>query len=120
LVRNWKSFLLPIRSKSINYSVIAVIGYTQYYAIKVIKGGVKATNYALFLIDLLVVYKYLKGFRPVFLMDNTRILRPKESIKANFDGNIRILYNAPYYPDLNPIENFFSGLKKKIFIIILC
>jgi transposase len=46
-------------------------------------------------------------------MDNTRILRPKESIEANFDGNIRILYNAPYYPDLNPIENFFSGLKKK-------
>jgi hypothetical protein len=78
-----------------------------------IKGGVKATNYALFLIELLVGYEYLKGFRPVFLMDNARILRPKESIKANFDGNIRILYNAPYYLDLNPIKNFFSELKKK-------
>jgi hypothetical protein len=53
-------------------------------------------------------------------MDNARIHHSKEFIKANFDGNIRILYNAPYYPYLNPIKKIFSGLKKKIFIIILC
>jgi transposase len=46
-------------------------------------------------------------------MDNARIHHSKEFIKANFDGKIRILYNAPYSPDLNPIENFFSVLKKK-------
>jgi transposase len=66
-----------------------------------------------------VGYEYFKGFRPVFLMDNARIQREKESIKANFNGKIRILYSAPYSPDLNPIKKFFSVLKKKNFLIIL-
>jgi hypothetical protein len=41
---------------SVNYSVIAAIGCTQYYAIKFIKGVVKSAYYALFLLELLVGY----------------------------------------------------------------
>jgi transposase len=37
-----------------------------------------------------------------------------EFIKSKFDNNIRIIYNAPYSPDLNPIENFFSVIKSHI------
>jgi hypothetical protein len=42
--------------KSHNYSVIEAIGCTQFYAIIFIRGVVKATDYALFLLELLVGY----------------------------------------------------------------
>ena len=44
-------------------------------------------------------------------MDNARIHHSVEFIKSKFENNIRILYNAPYSPDLNPIGKFFSVIK---------
>jgi transposase len=51
-------------------------------------------------------------------MDNAKIFHSKESFKANFDRKIRILYNPPYSPILNPVEKFYSVLKKKLIITL--
>jgi hypothetical protein len=41
-----------------NYSVIAAIGSSQFYGFKVIRGGVKAPDYCLFLLEILCGYNY--------------------------------------------------------------
>ena len=37
-----------------------------------------------------------------------------EFIKSKFYNKIRNIYKAPYSPDLNPVENFFSFIKSLI------
>ena len=63
--------------------------------------------------ELLSGYNNFEDHKPVLFMDNARIHHSKEFIVKNFENKIRILYKAPYSPNLNPIENFFSLLISK-------
>ena len=48
-------------------------------------------------------------------MDNASYHRSKELIKhREYGGDVRIIYQPPYSPDLNPVEMVWKELKKYI------
>lgn len=94
--------------KSINYSLIAAISMKGIHSFQIFKGGVKSQDFNGFMVKLLLhlnLHEQEKDI--VFFMDNA-------SIHKNFDlrqelaTQITIIYNAPYSPFLNPIEECFS------------
>ena len=47
-----------------------------------------------------------------FLMDNARIHHCKKTVEYINECSITPIYTVPYTPELNPIENCFSVIKK--------
>ena len=47
-------------------------------------------------------------------MDNASIHKSKVYMTGNFNKYYTTLYNAPYSPQLNPIENCFSQIKSHV------
>lgn len=50
----------------------------------------------------------------VIVMDNAAFHRKRELEKLTEDAECSILFLPPYSPDLNPIEKFWSWLKRKL------
>ena len=50
----------------------------------------------------------------VIIMDNASFHRKKRLYELAEQYNVRIIFLPPYSPELNPIENFWHWLKKKI------
>ena len=50
----------------------------------------------------------------VIIMDNARFHRKKELEKLATNAKCSVLFLPPYSPDLNPIEQFWSWLKRKL------
>lgn len=48
------------------------------------------------------------------LMDNVRFHHSKNVINCILENGNKILYNVPYNPDTNPVENCFSLMKKYV------
>ena len=99
--------------KSTNYSVVAATTSEQLVALQIFKGSVKSQDFCGFFANLT---NYLSETKPdsyVFLMDNASIHKSKifqNAVKKNF----AILYNAPYSPMLNCIEEVFSKWKNTL------
>jgi transposase len=71
-------------------------------------------NSELFLwwVETMLVPKLKK--RQIVIMDNASIHKRKEIREAIKKAGCHLVYQPPYSPDLNPIERFWSWLKKKI------
>ena len=53
--------------------------------------------------------------KEVYFMDNASVHRKKDLIPlVHSVKNKEILFNAPYSPDINPIETFFSIWKRNV------
>ena len=52
----------------------------------------------------------IKNKKVNILLDNARIHHSKY-LKENVSDNINFIYNIPYTPEFNPIEQMFSKLK---------
>ena len=97
--------------KSKNYSVIVAMDINGYLGIKVVKGGVKGPEFISFMFELFTAEKArIKQKKTVFLMDNAKIHKSKDFMQK-FAKHYTVLYNAPYTPQLNPIEFSFSKFK---------
>ena len=99
------------KSKSVNYSVIAAVAKEKMLGFQIIKGGVTANCFGAFLCNLLKYNQTLLTNRSkyVLFMDNARIHRAK--ILQPFFQHMNVLYNVPYSPFLNPIEELFWNWK---------
>jgi transposase len=81
--------------------------------IQIFSSAVKGKDFACFLINLIKNSERIKSNLKdtYFFMDNAAIHKSK--ITKNFLESLNIIYNAPYSPDLNPIENLFGRVKKE-------
>lgn len=52
--------------------------------------------------------------KSVIVMDNASFHRKSRLISLAENKNFRIIFLPPYSPELNPIENFWSWLKRKL------
>ncbi len=97
--------------KSENYTVISAITKGKILGYQLFKGGVTADDFGAFIALMLQKNPEILESRSqyIFFMDNAPIHRAK-SLKPFFE-NFRILFNAPYSPFLNPIEEFFGNWK---------
>jgi len=77
--------------------------------VKIIKGGVKGPEFFSFIIELCIGLRNISK-RKFFFMDNASIHKSKDFMQK-FAKHYNVLYNAPYTPQLNPIEFSFSKLK---------
>ncbi len=97
--------------KTQNYSVIAAITKSKVLGFQIYKGSISSEEFGGFIISLLISNPIIleQSSKYILFMDNAPIHHAK--ILKPFLSNFRILYNAPYSPFLNPIEEFFGNWK---------
>ncbi len=98
-------------TKSENYTVIAAITQSKILGYQIFKGGMNAQDFGGFIASMLNKNQDLLKNRHkyIFFMDNAPIHRAKV-LKPLFE-NFQVLFNAPYSPFLNPIEELFGNWK---------
>ena len=103
--------LVSANFRSQNYTVIAAITKSRILGYQIFKGSVKAEDFGSFIASLLNEYPEILQNRSkyVFFMDNAPIHKAK-TLKPFFE-NFSVLFNAPYSPFLNSIEEFFGNWK---------
>lgn len=101
--------------KSCNYSLLAAMDYEKIIGWVLFKGGVKKEDFFWYLMELIKNEMHsFKKIAPVFFMDNARIHKSKTYMTGIFNKYYDCLYNAPYSPQLNPIEYAFSKIKSLV------
>lgn len=113
-VKGWskKGKRLYIHRKKRGFSCtgITAIGHNGILYCALIRGKVTADVYDAFLEHLA---NELKNQGPVvFWMDNARI--HEHAIQKFQNSKHKVIFNAPYSPEMNPIENIFGIWKEKI------
>lgn len=96
-----------IRKLKKRYTVICAISKAKIIHYKIIKGSANAQLFKQFVEELVI-----KGVKNKYLlMDNAKIHHSKILKKYMDLSENKILYNVPYSPEYNPIEQLFSKLK---------
>lgn len=97
--------------KSDNYSVIAALNVEGFLGFQIFRGAVKSEDFCCFLLSLVKKLELDENENNIcFLMDNASIHKScvfKDKILSRFN----IIYNGPYSPELNPIEESFAKWK---------
>jgi len=103
-------------AKSTNYSLLAAMDITGIIGWMLFRGGVKKEDFFSFLMELVKHNdnRRWEKERPIFFMDNASIHKSKIYMTGNFNKYYTTIYNAPYSPQLNPIENCFSQIKAHV------
>ena len=98
-------------------TLIAAISYDKVISHQIIEGGVDSVIFENF------IYHTLKSIRNdkdtcgkdvVLLMDNAVTHKHNLVLETAKHFKVNVLFNAEYSPWLNPIEQLFGYLKKKI------
>lgn len=97
--------------KSNNYSAITAMDIKGVLGVKIVRGGVKAADFFIFIKELIGSDRIrFARMKTILFMDNAKIHVSKDYMQK-FEKFYNVLYNAPYSPQLNPIEFAFSKLK---------
>lgn len=105
-----KRVFIHRKKRGFSCSGLTAIGHNGMLYCTLVRGKVTAEIYDAFLDHL---SNELKSDGPiVFWMDNARI---HEHAQEKFQNSKnRVIFNAPYSPEMNPIENIFGIWKEKI------
>ena len=89
------------------YTLICAINKNKVIGYKIIKGSANAVDFKEFIIEII---KKIRG-KKYLLMDNARIHHSKIVKEYMYKTKNEIIFNAPYSPEMNPIEHLFSKIK---------
>ena len=108
---------LPLRLEKIgvkgpNYSFIGAFDTTGILSYRVIKGGVQGTDFYIYLLEMIKTLN-LEKEKTIFIFDNLRAHKFKE-VYSKIKYKVNILFLPAYSPFLNPIEYWFSLLKRNL------
>lgn len=110
------SGLTPVISERVSekrYTLAMGMNYrriTCYHIVDTSEEGFSGIHYGHFLNDFIQT----TNETDVIYQDNVRFHRSENILNMFRDANRTYLFSAPYSPDLNPIENCFGWLKKRI------
>jgi hypothetical protein len=99
---------LEYNKKIESLHVLAAISEEGLIGFKIFACPITAKNFGGFLIELINSYPNIKNNlnKLIFFMDNASI--HKANCLKNLFSCLQVLYNAPYSPFLNPIEEIFG------------
>lgn len=106
---------VQVETSKKNYTVMAAITDEEILGCQVIEeGGTKKEDFLGFVCTVInkCIQRTLFSIIVVFLDNAPSHISP--FIQNNLDEQVILLYNAPYSPMLNPIEEFFAKFKKLI------
>lgn len=95
---------LPVKKNKL--SVLVAISDSKIIKSQIFSKNVSSSDFITFIKNLNVKNKYL-------LMDNVSFHKSKEIRDTVKNNNNLLLFIPPYSPEFNPIELFFSNLKRK-------
>lgn len=93
-------------------SNIQTIGYNGIAAKYIFEGTLNKDIYLDYVKNYLI--PKLKSDYSIVVMDNLAVHKNKEALQLFADANIDIVFQPPYSPEFNPIENIFSKQKNEI------
>jgi len=111
-----KSGTTPILKKplqSANHTLICAISLEGIEGCQICVNSVTADMFFYYIHCLYLKVEKRTNKKVVFFWDGAPIHRSKMFLPY-FSSKICILFNAPYSPDMNPIENFFSHFKRQV------
>jgi len=99
--------------KSINFSLLVALDIEGIVGWMLFRGSVKTADFFTFLMEMIEKNDLSRWGEkyPVYFMDNAKIHKANQVMLNIFNKYQTTLYNAPYSPQLNPIEYSFSKLK---------
>ncbi len=93
------------------YSLLVASTNEKILLVKMCKKGVKTD----FFIDFMKELKQLDvDNKRYYLLDNARVHKTKKLNKYLEENKMKLVYNAPYHSETNPIENIFSMLRNNL------
>jgi transposase len=95
------------RQPKIRYTLICAISETKIEHYKIIKSSANSIVFTEFINELT---SNINDEPLNILLDNARIHHSRY-LKEHINNNINFIYNVPYTPEYNPIEQMFSKLK---------
>jgi transposase len=108
-----KNVKIALKNQRKRYTVVAAISNNKIVNLHTIKGASNAETFKTFLMETIKKLDNTKQYK--FILDNARIHHSK--IVKEYITNeqrIKLIFNIPYTPETNPIENIFSVSKNNI------
>lgn len=112
-VKRGTRFCLKLAPKSKNYTLISAIDQYGHLGSVLLKGGMKSRDFAGFLCLLKNNCEPDIFDNHIVFLDNASAHKSK-FIQDTVGSKFNLFYNAPYTPQLNAIEEFFSLFKSKL------
>ena len=106
---------VPKTLKSTNYSLIGATSSDSFIGCMILKGSTNSEVFCAFMSHL-ISYLEVKGYSKeevVFVLDHAKC--HKKHLISFFKGRFDLIWTASYSPQLNPIELFWSHLKRLVY-----
>ena len=105
-----KCFYRKNKMRSKHYSVLCGVSSSGQFEYRIVESG-NGDAFKAFISEI-VIPKFKN--KTHFLMDNPRIHNCNPTVEYLKNHGIPPIYTLPYTPELNPIENCFSVVKKEV------
>lgn len=102
---------LKINSGRKSYTITTAITDSRVLGCMIFEGGVKSVDYVGFLCTLSDEYNFALSHKEIIVFHDNAPSHIAKFVDLTLGDQITFIYNGPYSPMLNPIEEFFSKFK---------